>query len=134
MMQASHSVAEEYLRTLNAAATKIQRWFKRHQKRRQAGEAAMRRLLQQKREDVLRQSAVLQEDQQHRQEDRKRVKEEKARQARLDAIQVSKAAHSGVLNVFSFLSLYIDIRCHPGEQGSTLWFPQNVFFLSVIVH
>ena len=60
----------------------------------------MRRLLQQKRDDVLRQSAVVQEDQQHRQEDRKRAKEEKARQARLDAIQVSNAVHSAVSSDF----------------------------------
>ena len=103
-MQASHSAAEQYLRTLNAAATKIQLWFRRHLKRRQAGEAAMRRLLQQKRDDVLRQSAVVQEDQQHRQEDRKRAKEEKARQARLDAIQVSNTVHSAVPS--DFFSLF----------------------------
>ncbi|KAK7111870.1 centrosomal protein of 131 kDa-like [Littorina saxatilis] len=85
--QASQNIAEEYLKTLNTAATKIQRWFKRHHSRQQAGQAALRRLLQQKRDDVLRQSTAFQEDQQHPAEDRKKAKEEKARQARLDAIQ-----------------------------------------------
>ncbi|XP_076449494.1 centrosomal protein of 131 kDa-like isoform X2 [Babylonia areolata] len=88
--QTNQSAAEEYLQTLNTAATKIQRWFKRHLMRQQAGRAAMLRLLQQKkdeREEVLRQSSLLQDQEHLRQEDRKRAKEDRARQARQEAIQ-----------------------------------------------
>ncbi|KAL8567610.1 hypothetical protein ACOMHN_054423 [Nucella lapillus] len=88
--QVNQTAAEEYLHTLNGAATRIQRWFRRHLVRQQAGHAAMRRLMQQKREqraEVLRQSTSLQDQEDRRQEDRKRANEDKARQARQDAIQ-----------------------------------------------
>ncbi|KAK7506382.1 hypothetical protein BaRGS_00002494 [Batillaria attramentaria] len=88
--QINHNVAEEYIQTLNKAATTIQLWFRRHLARHRAGKAAMRRLLQQKkaeREDLLRQSAAGQDDRGHRPDDKKKLKEEKARQARQEAIQ-----------------------------------------------
>lgn len=80
-------MAEEYIKTLNAAATKIQRWFLRHRTRHHMGQAAVRRLIQQKkleREEVQKHSL----DVDRKQEDKKKTKEEKASQLRQNAIQV----------------------------------------------
>ncbi|PVD37615.1 hypothetical protein C0Q70_00211 [Pomacea canaliculata] len=87
---ATQTVAEEYINKLNLAATKIQNWFLRHRTRRLAAEAAVQRLLQQKRaerEDILKMSVAAAVDDTHKTQDKKRFKEEKARQARQEAIQ-----------------------------------------------
>ena len=80
---------EESLRSLNTAATTIQRWYRRHMIRHQAERAAVRRLMSQKREDILRHSLLTHEQEQNKQEERKRTKEERERQSRLDAIKVT---------------------------------------------
>ncbi|XP_071105625.1 centrosomal protein of 131 kDa-like [Haliotis cracherodii] len=90
--QVGMNVAEDYIQTLNTAALKIQRWFRRHYKRKMVSEAAMRRLFDQKRQEhaELRQQELAmstQESDEQRADERKKQREEKARQARLQAIQ-----------------------------------------------
>lgn len=85
---ASHAPVEESLRMLNTAATKIQRWYKRHHIRHMAEKAAMCRFLSQKRDEILQQSTAFQEEKHQRQEDRKRAKQDREHQARLEAIKV----------------------------------------------
>ena len=91
----SNSLAEDYIKSLNMSATKVQRWFRRHNKRRKAGKAAIQRLLNQKKqtfeESRLRESQndfLAKEMEEKRQEERKRIREEKAKYARQQAIQV----------------------------------------------
>ncbi|XP_067670950.1 centrosomal protein of 131 kDa-like [Haliotis asinina] len=90
--QVGMNVAEDYIQTLNTAALKIQRWFRRHHKRKMVSEAALRRLFDQKRQEhaELRQQELAfstEEVEEQRAEERKRQREEKARQARQQAIQ-----------------------------------------------
>uniref|UniRef100_A0A669BQA3 Centrosomal protein 131 n=1 Tax=Oreochromis niloticus TaxID=8128 RepID=A0A669BQA3_ORENI len=78
--------AERFIQQVNHAAVTIQRWYRRHAKRRHANQA------------VLSQSSPFirrLEQQQKKDEDRKRIREEKARLARLAAIQElqQKRAH-----------------------------------------
>ncbi|XP_030840141.1 centrosomal protein of 131 kDa isoform X2 [Strongylocentrotus purpuratus] len=86
-----HPVAEEYIESVNEAATKIQRWYKGcAQERRKEGEDEIKKILSQKRKErsdlVHReQDSVRTREQQER--DRKRTREEKLRQARQSAIQ-----------------------------------------------
>lgn len=99
------NIAEDYIQTLNSAATKIQRWYRAYRQknghasgdsaRQNAGTAALKRLMQQKREEVRESHNKLdlstlseEESGKKRTEDRKKVREERARQARLQAIQV----------------------------------------------
>ena len=86
-------MAEDYVRSCNMAATKIQRWYRRHQTRHRAGHAAMKRLLETKRAEKAEESekerdyvSVASAGQSADQ--RKRIREEKAKQARQEAIQV----------------------------------------------
>lgn len=98
--QIGRNIAEDFIKTLNIAATKIQRWYRRHKSRHRkneatvkAGEAALKRLLQQKKQDHEEHKKLdlefLNEDESERRsaEDRKKLREEKARQARQQAIQ-----------------------------------------------
>lgn len=88
------NVMEDYMKTLHTAATKIQRWYRRHMVRKCAGKAAVKRLLQQKKvkmEEVQRESlnfAIGLECEEQKIEDRKRIREEKAKKARQQAIEV----------------------------------------------
>ena len=91
----SNTLAEDYIKTLNMAATKVQRWFRRHNTRRKAGKAAIQRLLNQKKqtfeEKRLRESQndfMAKEMEDRKQEERKRIREERAKYARQQAIQV----------------------------------------------
>ena len=91
----ANSLAEDYIKSLNMSATKIQRWFRRHIKRRRAGKAAIQRLLNQKKqtfeEHRMRESQndfMAKEMEEKKQEERKRVREERAKYARQQAIQV----------------------------------------------
>jgi hypothetical protein len=95
--QNGNSLAEDYIRSVNLAATKIQRKFrgylakKADVTRNKAGEAAMKRLFDEKkreREEILikEQESRVHED--RARDDRRRIREEKARQARQDAIKV----------------------------------------------
>ncbi|XP_048870934.1 centrosomal protein of 131 kDa isoform X2 [Brienomyrus brachyistius] len=82
--------AERFIQQVNHAAVTIQRWFRRHSQRQRAGEAALRRLLAAKkreREQKVEEVGKTPELQKKKDEDRKRIREEKARLARAAAIQ-----------------------------------------------
>ena len=86
-------VAEQHTRKSNMAAVRIQRWYRRHTKRSRVSEAAMRRLLAEKRQEKMQE---LNEEHQSDWPDgernaqiEKRRREERARQARQEAIQVT---------------------------------------------
>lgn len=93
-----NSLAEDYIKSVNLAATKIQRKFrgylgKKNQDdaRNKAGEAAMKRLFGQKKREreemfMKEQESLANED--RARDDRRRIREDKARQARQDAIKV----------------------------------------------
>ncbi|XP_067952002.1 centrosomal protein of 131 kDa-like isoform X2 [Watersipora subatra] len=86
----SKNQAEDYIKQVNMAACVIQNAFRKYVRRRKAlraSEAAMKRLLAQKREDLTQkqeQAATAQDSEAVR---RQRVREEKAKQARLLAIE-----------------------------------------------
>ena len=92
----ANALAEDYIKHVNFAATKIQRWFRRHHMRRKSGEAAIQRLLSSKKqlieEQRLRESQndfLAKEIEERKLEERRRIREEKAKHARQQAIQVS---------------------------------------------
>lgn len=89
----SKNEAEDYIKRVNMAASVIQNAFKRYVRRRKAlraSEAAMKRLLTQKREDFTqRQEQAVQQTGRNKELERQKAREEKARQARLAAIEVS---------------------------------------------
>ena len=70
------------------AATRIQRFFRRHMTRRKSSEAALRRMLDAKRKE---RESMLNEDplavNKSRDAERAKIREQKARQARQEAIQ-----------------------------------------------
>ncbi|XP_068510892.1 centrosomal protein of 131 kDa isoform X1 [Anas acuta] len=81
--------AERFIQQVNLAAVTIQRWYRRHAQRHKAGAAALGRLLAARREERQRQTEEgnilgLQE---RRDEERRKIREEKARLARRAAIQ-----------------------------------------------
>ncbi|XP_039643658.1 centrosomal protein of 131 kDa isoform X2 [Perca fluviatilis] len=81
--------AERFIQQVNQAAVTIQRWYRRHAKRQHTNQAALKRILASKRkewEERTEEDGRL-EPQQKKDEDRKRIREEKARLARLAAIQ-----------------------------------------------
>ncbi|KAF7654678.1 hypothetical protein LDENG_00066600 [Lucifuga dentata] len=80
--------AESFIQQVNLAAITIQRWYRRHTKRQHTNQAALRRFLatrKKEREKRTEEHGCL--EQQQKKEDRKRIREEKARLARLAAIQ-----------------------------------------------
>ncbi|KAI8797479.1 centrosomal protein of 131 kDa [Biomphalaria glabrata] len=84
---------EDYLSKLNLAASKIQKWYSRHRTRRAAAEAALKRLLgQKKQEQELKlqketaNSLMFSEGEGRKGVDKKKAKEEKAKEARQQAI------------------------------------------------
>ncbi|XP_042364539.1 centrosomal protein of 131 kDa [Plectropomus leopardus] len=82
--------AERFIQQVNQAAVTIQRWYRRHAKRRHANQAALKRILASKRkewEERTEEDGRLEQQQQKKDEDRRRIREEKARLARLAAIQ-----------------------------------------------
>ncbi|BFZ03464.1 hypothetical protein BsWGS_06503 [Bradybaena similaris] len=88
------NMTEEYMTCLDSAATVIQKWYRRHRTRRIAAEAAMRRLLNQKKEqhDIRRQqeyahSMTSEEIDARKAEERKRIREEKAKESRQQAVK-----------------------------------------------
>ncbi|XP_060605968.1 centrosomal protein of 131 kDa-like [Ruditapes philippinarum] len=90
----SNSIVEDHIKKVNFAATKIQRWYKRHSARRKAGQAAIQRLLHSKKqvfeEQRLRESQndfFAKEMEEKKLEERKRNREEKAKIARQEAIR-----------------------------------------------
>ncbi|XP_053392932.1 centrosomal protein of 131 kDa-like [Mercenaria mercenaria] len=90
----ANSLVEDHIKKLNFAASKIQRWYKRHSARKKAGAAAIQRLLQSKKqvfeEQRLRESQndfFAKEMEERKLEERKRNREEKAKMARQEAIR-----------------------------------------------
>ncbi|XP_033467299.1 centrosomal protein of 131 kDa isoform X1 [Epinephelus lanceolatus] len=82
--------AERFIQQVNQAAVTIQRWYRRHAKRRHTNQAALKRILASKRkewEERTEEDSRLEQQQQKKDEDRRRIREEKARLARLAAIQ-----------------------------------------------
>uniref|UniRef100_A0A8D2LQD9 Centrosomal protein 131 n=1 Tax=Varanus komodoensis TaxID=61221 RepID=A0A8D2LQD9_VARKO len=88
--EVSEEEAERFINQVNLAAVTIQRWYRRHLQRHKEGVAQLGRLLASKREErhqqVKEESNIL-DLQQKRDEDRKKIREEKARLARRVAIQ-----------------------------------------------
>ncbi|NWW48311.1 CP131 protein, partial [Pedionomus torquatus] len=81
--------AERFIQRVNLAAVTIQRWYRRHSQRRRAGAAALERLLASKREERqqrMEEGNVL-DLQERKDEERRKIREEKARLARRAAIQ-----------------------------------------------
>uniref|UniRef100_A0A3Q2YDB0 Centrosomal protein 131 n=1 Tax=Hippocampus comes TaxID=109280 RepID=A0A3Q2YDB0_HIPCM len=76
----------EYIQQVNQAAVTIQRWFRRHARRRRANRVALRRILDSKRKEW-QERAEAESHLEMPRDDRKLIREEKARQARLAAIQ-----------------------------------------------
>ncbi|XP_065591406.1 centrosomal protein of 131 kDa isoform X7 [Cyrtonyx montezumae] len=80
--------AERFIQQVNLAAVTIQRWYRRHSQRRRAGAAALRRLLAARREERQQQEERNVLDLHERKdEERRKIREEKARLARRAAIQ-----------------------------------------------
>ncbi|KAK2820121.1 hypothetical protein Q5P01_023080 [Channa striata] len=81
--------AERFIQQVNQAAVIIQRWYRRHAKRQHTSQAALKRILATKRKEwEERTKDETRLDQKHKtEEDRKQIREEKARLARLAAIQ-----------------------------------------------
>ncbi|KAM6964398.1 centrosomal protein of 131 kDa [Tautogolabrus adspersus] len=81
--------AERFIQQVNQAAVTIQRWYRRHTKRHHTNQAVLKRILASKRkewEERTEEDSGL-EQRQKKDEDRKRIREEKARLARLAAIK-----------------------------------------------
>ncbi|XP_044155130.1 centrosomal protein of 131 kDa isoform X2 [Bufo gargarizans] len=81
--------AERFILQVNNAAITIQRWYRRHRQKRTSREEAVRHMLTSKKEERQHQadeSSYL-NSYQSKDEERKRIREEKARQARRAAIQ-----------------------------------------------
>uniref|UniRef100_UPI0037E99F19 centrosomal protein of 131 kDa isoform X2 n=1 Tax=Semicossyphus pulcher TaxID=241346 RepID=UPI0037E99F19 len=81
--------AERFIQQVNQAAVTIQRWYRCHAKRQHTNQAVLKRILASKRkewEERTEEECRL-EQQQKKDEDRRRIREEKARLARLAAIQ-----------------------------------------------
>ncbi|XP_062886617.1 centrosomal protein of 131 kDa isoform X2 [Mobula hypostoma] len=78
-----------FIQHVNHAAITIQRWYRRHFQRRRAGQAALKRLLAAKKQEKEQEMSAesMQEYQRRKSEDRRKIREEKARQARKAAIQ-----------------------------------------------
>ncbi|XP_076154172.1 centrosomal protein of 131 kDa isoform X1 [Alosa pseudoharengus] len=85
--EVSEEEAERYIQQVAQAVVTIQRWYRRHIKRRQASEMAVRRLLITKKKEREQRLEEERPPEKRRDEDRKRIREEKARLARLTAIQ-----------------------------------------------
>uniref|UniRef100_A0A8C4XK34 Centrosomal protein 131 n=1 Tax=Falco tinnunculus TaxID=100819 RepID=A0A8C4XK34_FALTI len=82
--------AERFIQQVNLAAVTIQRWYRRHSQRHRAAAAALGRLLAAKREERQQQmeEGNILDLQERKDEERRKIREEKARLARRAAIQV----------------------------------------------
>ncbi|NXU75869.1 CP131 protein, partial [Oreotrochilus melanogaster] len=81
--------AERFIQQVNLAAVTIQRWYRRHSQRRRAAAAALGRLLASKREERQQQmqEGNILDLHERKDEERRKIREEKARLARHAAIQ-----------------------------------------------
>uniref|UniRef100_A0A3P9I8Y8 Centrosomal protein 131 n=1 Tax=Oryzias latipes TaxID=8090 RepID=A0A3P9I8Y8_ORYLA len=75
----------EFIQQVNQAAVTIQRWYRRHAKRKHSNKAALKLLLARKKKEKRVEDAL--QEQQRKLEERKQLREEKAQLARLAAIQ-----------------------------------------------
>uniref|UniRef100_A0A8C0ANL5 Centrosomal protein 131 n=1 Tax=Buteo japonicus TaxID=224669 RepID=A0A8C0ANL5_9AVES len=82
--------AERFIQQVNLAAVTIQRWYRRHSQRHRAAAAALGRLLASKREERQQQmeEGNILDLHERKDEERRKIREEKARLARRAAIQV----------------------------------------------
>lgn len=100
-----HSV--NLARRREMSAIRIQRFYRRHVKRKRSGEAALKRMLEAKRRD-LDVVGTAQYDpagaEANKDVERKRIREEKASQARQQAIQVSSSSGSNVVAITELCS------------------------------
>ncbi|XP_025021828.1 centrosomal protein of 131 kDa isoform X1 [Python bivittatus] len=90
VQEVSEEEAERFVNQVNLAAVTIQRWYRRHSQRHKEGVAQLGRLLASKREEKQQQltdEGNILDLQQRRDEERKKIREEKARLARRAAIQ-----------------------------------------------
>ncbi|KAM8837152.1 centrosomal protein of 131 kDa [Spinachia spinachia] len=81
--------AERFIQQVNQAAVSIQRWYRRHAKRRHTNQAALKCIIASKRKEWEEKAEEDSRPAQHqkRGEDRKQIREDKARLVRLAAIQ-----------------------------------------------
>ncbi|XP_028674883.2 centrosomal protein of 131 kDa isoform X2 [Erpetoichthys calabaricus] len=88
-LEVTEEEAERFIQQVNHAALIIQRWYRRHAKRRRVGEAALKRLLASKKQERVQKAeeTKVQDVQKKTPDDRKKIREEKARLARKAAIQ-----------------------------------------------
>ncbi|XP_060108822.1 centrosomal protein of 131 kDa [Heteronotia binoei] len=88
--EVSEEEAERFINQVNLAAVTIQRWYRKHSQRHKEGMTQLGRLLTSKREERqqhLKEEGNLSDLQHRREEERKKIREEKARLARKAAIQ-----------------------------------------------
>uniref|UniRef100_A0A8C5GSE1 Centrosomal protein of 131 kDa n=1 Tax=Gouania willdenowi TaxID=441366 RepID=A0A8C5GSE1_GOUWI len=86
--EATEEEAERFIKQVNQAAVTIQRWYRRQAKTQLANREVLKRILTSKRKE--RSEDDGRPERQRKDEDRKRIREEKARLARLTAIQELK--------------------------------------------
>ncbi|CAH2291520.1 centrosomal of 131 kDa isoform X1 [Pelobates cultripes] len=81
--------AERFIQQVNTAAVTIQRWYRRHRLKQKSGEDSLRHILASKKEEREQhaEEGNLFVSQQAKADERRRIREEKARQARRAAIQ-----------------------------------------------
>uniref|UniRef100_A0A3B5AAM3 Centrosomal protein 131 n=1 Tax=Stegastes partitus TaxID=144197 RepID=A0A3B5AAM3_9TELE len=132
--------AERFIQQVNQAAVTIQRWYRRHAKRQHTNQTVLKRILASKRkwEERTEEDSRL-EQQQKKDEDRKRIREEKARLARLAAIQVPnsnsikfgdlqghiliKMVKTGSQIASLFVSNMCDTESNPSQNATLLFNP-----------
>ncbi|XP_069786039.1 centrosomal protein of 131 kDa isoform X4 [Narcine bancroftii] len=76
-----------FIQHVNHAAITIQRWYRRHFQRRSASQAALKRFLAAKKQEKEQEMLAESVHQSRKSEERRKIREEKARQARKAAIQ-----------------------------------------------
>uniref|UniRef100_A0A8C7EEG5 Centrosomal protein 131 n=1 Tax=Nothoprocta perdicaria TaxID=30464 RepID=A0A8C7EEG5_NOTPE len=105
-----------FIQQVNLAAVTIQRWYRHHSQRHRMGAAALGQLLASKREERQQQmeEGNILDLHEKKDEERRKIREEKARQARRAAVQVGRRLQlRGWLSPASWPSL----RRHPGRPG-----------------
>ncbi|XP_016889877.1 centrosomal protein of 131 kDa isoform X1 [Cynoglossus semilaevis] len=112
--------AERFIQQVNTAAVTIQRWYRQHVERRNTNQAALQQILTSKRKEweERTEEELRVEQRQKRDEDRKRIREEKARLARLVAIQeLQQKRPPLVLEVQSAADVELENQVHSVAVG-----------------
>ncbi|XP_076855508.1 centrosomal protein of 131 kDa isoform X2 [Brachyhypopomus gauderio] len=120
--------AERFIQQVSHAAVTIQRWFRRHANRRRGGEAALRQLLasERKEREQRQEEERAAEPQKKKLEDRKRIREEKARLARLTAVrELQQRKAQRAAQVQKTAEEEVDTVLHAGKVGR-LTLPQSL--------